>query len=162
MLYRQIWLQALQKLSLEQLGQMGSPRRCRRRLPPALCTLLVSPLPITTFILRKHVLTRTDSCLTARRRRKAGRKPFYGTGWAARPGLYNNQNNNQYNAQPYYANQPAPPYDAATNNNNNGYYGGGANQNYYGQQNGVELQQPQPSYGGGGYAPPPGPPPAKA
>ncbi|EUC42567.1 hypothetical protein COCMIDRAFT_39409 [Bipolaris oryzae ATCC 44560] len=100
------------------------------------------------------------SCLTARRRRKAGRKPFYGTGWAARPGLYNNQNN-QYNAQPYYANQPAPPYDAATNNNN-GYYGGGANQNYYGQQNGVELQPPQPSYGGGGYAPPPGPPPAKA
>ncbi|EMD66287.1 hypothetical protein COCSADRAFT_179604 [Bipolaris sorokiniana ND90Pr] len=97
------------------------------------------------------------SCLTARRRRKAGRKPFYGTGWAARPG----QNNNQYNAQPYYANQPAPPYDAATNNNN-GYYSGGANQNYYGQQNGVELQQPQPSYGGGGYAPPPGPPPAKA
>ena len=100
------------------------------------------------------------SCLTARRRRKAGRKPFYGTGWAARPGLYNNQPNNQYNAQPYYANQPAPPYDAAVNNNNNnGYYGGGANQNYYGQQSGVELQPPQPTYGG--YAPPPGPPPAK-
>lgn len=157
MLYRQIWLQALQKLSLEQLGPMGSPRRCRCRLPPTLCILLVSPLSIITYILRKQKLTCTHSCLTARRRRKAGRKPFYGTGWAARPG----QNNNQYNAQPYYANQPAPPYDAATNNNN-GYYSGGANQNYYGQQNGVELQQPQPSYGGGGYAPPPGPPPAKA
>lgn len=101
------------------------------------------------------------SCLTARRRRKAGRKPFYGTGWAARPGMYNNQQPNQYSAQPYYSNNPqgAPPsYDA----HNNGYYGGGANQNYYGQQTGVELQSPQPAYSGGGYAPPPGPPPAKA
>ncbi|CAE6997777.1 hypothetical protein CFE70_000547 [Pyrenophora teres f. teres 0-1] len=97
------------------------------------------------------------SCLTARRRRKAGRQPFYGTGWAARPGAYNNQQN----AQPYYNpnHQPAPPYSATPNNN---YYGGGANQGYYGQQNGVELQQPQPAYGGHPeYAPPPGPPPAK-
>ncbi|UPX09856.1 uncharacterized protein EKO05_0000537 [Ascochyta rabiei] len=96
------------------------------------------------------------SCITARRRRKAGRTPFYGTGWAARPG--------NSNAQPYYNNQtqaPAPPYSAATNNNN-GYYGGGANQSYYGQQNGVELQSPQPTYGGNQqYAPPPGPPPGK-
>ncbi|OAL44966.1 hypothetical protein IQ07DRAFT_648730 [Pyrenochaeta sp. DS3sAY3a] len=99
------------------------------------------------------------SCITARRRRKAGRQPFYGTGWAARPG--------QNNAQPYYNNnynnqhaQPAPPYSAAPANQ--GYYGGGANQGYYGQQNGVELQSPQPAYGGqGGYAPPVGPPPAK-
>lgn len=103
------------------------------------------------------------SCITARRRRKAGRQPFYGTGWAARPG-----NNN---AQPYYGNnnnatnnygaqQPAPPYTAP--NSNAGYYGGGQNQGYYGQQNGVELQSPQPTYGGNGqYAPPPGPPPGK-
>lgn len=95
------------------------------------------------------------SCITARRRRKAGRTPFYGTGWAARPG------NNT--AQPYYGNQnsaPAPPYSAPANNN--GYYSGGANQSYYGQQNGVELQSPQPAYGGNQqYAPPPGPPPAK-
>ncbi|KNG45029.1 chitin synthesis regulation congo red resistance rcr protein [Stemphylium lycopersici] len=96
------------------------------------------------------------SCLTARRRRKAGRQPFYGTGWAARPGHYNNQNSQQ----PYYNpnHQPAPPYSAATDNHN-GYYGGGANQGYYGQQSGVELQSPQPAYNG--YAPPPGPPPAK-
>lgn len=104
----------------------------------------------------EHVIT-MNSCLTARRRRKAGRTPFYGTGWAARPG-----NNN---AQPYYNNNhnnaPAPPYSAATNNNN-GYYGNGANQGYYGQQNGVELQSPQPTYGGNQqYAPPPGPPPGK-
>ncbi|KAJ4323219.1 hypothetical protein N0V94_001963 [Neodidymelliopsis sp. IMI 364377] len=98
------------------------------------------------------------SCITARRRRKAGRTPFYGTGWAARPA------NNT--AQPYYNNNyqnsaPAPPYSADTNTNN-GYYGNGANQGYYGQQNGVELQQPQPAYGGNNqYAPPPGPPPGK-
>ena len=99
------------------------------------------------------------SCITARRRRKAGRTPFYGTGWAARPLNGNN------NAQPYYNNNynnaPAPPYSAATNNNN-GYYGNGVNQSYYGQQNGVELQSPQPTYGGNQqYAPPPGPPPGK-
>ncbi|KAH6643893.1 chitin synthesis regulation, resistance to congo red-domain-containing protein [Boeremia exigua] len=99
------------------------------------------------------------SCITARRRRKAGRQPFYGTGWAARP--------NGNTAQPYYNNNyntaPAPPYSAATHNNNNGgYYGNGANQSYYGQQNGVELQSPQPTYGGNQqYAPPPGPPPGK-
>ncbi|KAL5118424.1 hypothetical protein ACEQ8H_003600 [Pleosporales sp. CAS-2024a] len=90
------------------------------------------------------------SCLTARRRRKAGRQPFYGTGWAARP-------INGNTAQPYYANNannynaPAPPYSPQPNSNNG----------YYGQQTGVELQQPQPSYGGQ-YAPPPGPPPHKA
>ncbi|KAL6707791.1 hypothetical protein ACN47E_003691 [Coniothyrium glycines] len=94
------------------------------------------------------------SCITARRRRKAGRQPFYGTGWAARPGN---------NPQPYYNSnnqnaQPAPPYTPS----NNGYYGGGgANQSYYAQQNGVELQNPQPTYGNGQYAPPAGPPPGK-
>lgn len=110
-----------------------------------------------------RALTNTiTSCLTARRRRKAGRQPFYGTGWAARPG------NGANTAQPYYANgqnnyaAPAPPYSPPNNNANEGYYGGGANQGYYnnGQQNGVELQSPQPTYGGG-YAPPPGPPPTK-
>ncbi|KAF1942453.1 hypothetical protein EJ02DRAFT_454316 [Clathrospora elynae] len=97
------------------------------------------------------------SCLTARRRRKAGRTPFYGTGWAARPG--------QNGAQPYYNNNqntaPAPAYSASTApNSNTGYYGNGQNANYYGQQNGVEMQPPAPTYGG--YAAPPGPPPGKA
>lgn len=135
---------------------MGSPRRCRRGLPAPLRTMLVSRS--STRSLESSTNTRR-SCLTARRRRKAGRQPFYGTGWAARPGNYNNQNN-QYSQQPYYnsSHQPAPPYSAATDNHN-GYYGGGANQGYYGQQSGVELQSPQPAYNG--YAPPPGPPPAK-
>lgn len=105
------------------------------------------------------------SCITARRRRKAGRTPYYGTGWANRPMPGFNNNNN---AQPYYANQqPAPPYSAQMQpQSNQGYYGNGANganganQSYYGQQSGVEA--PQPTYGNtGGYAPPPGPPPAK-
>ncbi|KAH8689230.1 chitin synthesis regulation, congo red resistance, RCR protein [Phaeosphaeriaceae sp. PMI808] len=104
------------------------------------------------------------SCITARRRRKAGQQPFYGTGWAARPG------NNT--AQPYYNNQhqPAPPYSAQPQQN--GYYGGaqqqqpygGQSQSYYNgqQQSGVELQSPQPTYGGQNmYQPPPGPPPGK-
>ncbi|KAF2797717.1 hypothetical protein K505DRAFT_322390 [Melanomma pulvis-pyrius CBS 109.77] len=104
------------------------------------------------------------SCLTARRRRKAGRQPFYGTGWAARPGQ-------GQNAQPYYNNQynqpnhPAPPYSAQPNQTpygaNQGYYG---QQPYGQQQQGVELQSPQPTYARGGddvYAPPAGPPPGK-
>ncbi|PVI07523.1 hypothetical protein DM02DRAFT_512920 [Periconia macrospinosa] len=107
------------------------------------------------------------SCISARRRRKAGRQPFYGTGWVVRPG--------QYGAQPYYNNnqqqnwqQPPPQYTPQPQNN--GYYGGGQNQGYfgtqpkYGQETGVELQQPQPTYNRGPeaeYAPPPGPPPAK-
>ncbi|KAF2495301.1 hypothetical protein BU16DRAFT_386108 [Lophium mytilinum] len=105
------------------------------------------------------------SCLTARRRRRAGRQPFYGTGWAGGrvpPG----HNPATYNAQPYYSNnnnQPAPPYTAAQTEN---YYGNGANQGYYGQQNGVELQSPQPAhtpYRGEDsvYTPPAGPPPNK-
>jgi hypothetical protein len=104
--------------------------------------------------------------MTARRRRKAGRQPFYGTGWAARPGqggqtaqpYYNNQHNQAappYSAPPYSAQPTQTPYGGA----NQGYYGG-----YGQQQQGVELQQPQPTYGRGGddvYAPPAGPPPGK-
>ena len=133
--------------------------------PPSILPPTNPPFPSSIAIPNPHPpntpLT-PHSCLTARRRRKAGRQPFYGTGWAARPG--NNNAYGQNTTAPYYNNQhnPAPPYSAATTNNNNGGYygGGGANQGYYGQQNGVELQSPQPTYGGG-YAPPPGPPPTK-
>lgn len=112
------------------------------------------------------------SCITARRRRKAGRTPFYGTGWATRPMPFNN-NQQPHNAQPYY-NNPAPPYTPQPTNGssyyagtNQGYYNGG--QPHYGQQQqGVELQSPQPTYnrdgGVGGqdvYSPPAGPPPGK-
>ncbi|KAF1963451.1 hypothetical protein CC80DRAFT_486835 [Byssothecium circinans] len=108
------------------------------------------------------------SCITARRRRKAGRQPFYGTGWAARPG--------QYNAQPYYNDQqnytqPPPQYSAQPGNNGyygqiQGYYGNAPPYGAppYGQQNGVELQPPPATHNRGGEAefqPPPGPPPGK-
>ncbi|OCL11872.1 hypothetical protein AOQ84DRAFT_266213, partial [Glonium stellatum] len=95
------------------------------------------------------------ACFTARRRRRAGQNPYYGTGWAANrppPGQYN---------QPYYSNQPAPPYSPPQANQ---YYG--SNQGYFGQQNGIELQSPQathypPRSGDNVYSPPPGPPPQK-
>ncbi|KAK3207766.1 hypothetical protein GRF29_96g314062 [Pseudopithomyces chartarum] len=103
------------------------------------------------------------SCLTARRRRKAGRQPFYGTGWAARPGYGNAQphyNNNYSQPPPQYSAQPQPgqSYYGA----NQGYYNNNG-QNPYGQTNGVELQQPQAAHARGQdeYAPPPGPPPGK-
>ncbi|KAF2760157.1 hypothetical protein EJ05DRAFT_474061 [Pseudovirgaria hyperparasitica] len=113
------------------------------------------------------------SCITARRRRRAGRTPFYGTGWAVgrtAPGhgvpTYNN--NNQWA-------QPAPPYTPSNTGTpgQGGYYAPppgappGENAGYYGNQhNGVELQQPQHAhnYNRGGedvYAPPLGPPPGK-
>ncbi|EON63885.1 hypothetical protein W97_03113 [Coniosporium apollinis CBS 100218] len=109
------------------------------------------------------------SCITARRRRKAGQNPYYGTGWAARHGpvTYNPSSttgtnpSGTYNAQPYYNNNAttehnaAPPYSPS----NQGYYG--QSQGYGGQQSGIELQgsnlqNPQPTY-----QPPAGPPPGK-
>ncbi|KAK3061258.1 hypothetical protein LTS18_006671 [Coniosporium uncinatum] len=103
------------------------------------------------------------SCITSRRRRRAGLQPYRGTGWAAYN--YKGQNNHTQN-QPntYYAHESNPPPQYSSNNDG-GYYGGGggANADYYGQQNGVELQQPQQAYQGNNntYMPPPGPPPAK-
>ena len=96
------------------------------------------------------------SCITARRRRRAGRQPFYGTGWAARPG--------NYNAQPYYNNggnytQPPPQYSAQPQNS---YYG--QNQGYHNNGNDISLQPPQPTYARADqpeYVPPTGPPPGK-
>lgn len=114
----------------------------------------------------------------ARRRRRAGAKPMYGTGWMAPGGNANqtypmtgNYNNNQpggynqggynqggYNQQQQYGNYQAPPtygqpqtqqYTGSTFNPNDGYYG--------------QPQQPQNTYNreAGDFAPPTGPPPAK-
>lgn len=99
------------------------------------------------------------ACFTSRRRRRAGQNPYYGTGWAAsRPPQGHAPA--QYN-QPYYSNQPAPPYSPPSNNT---YYEG--NQGYFGQQNGIELESPQaahypPRGGDNVYSPPKGPPPKK-
>ncbi|KAF2147153.1 uncharacterized protein K452DRAFT_217778, partial [Aplosporella prunicola CBS 121167] len=113
------------------------------------------------------------SCLTARRRRRMGQQPYWGTGWAARNGhgeaqFVGNQNYHPppnapgYNAQPYYNpqySQPAPPYTPPAN----GYYG----QQQTGFEMGTVPNQPPPAHTGPEraaddvYAPPPGPPPQK-
>jgi hypothetical protein len=96
------------------------------------------------------------SCVTARRRRRMGQSPLYGTGWAAR-----NQNYNQ-NTQPYYGhgNQyppPPPEYSTSVPNGHQQYYGG--------QQSGIELQAPSNVYAPGRstevYQPPVEAPPVK-
>lgn len=97
------------------------------------------------------------SCITARRRRRAGAAPYRGTGWTLgrtpaghAPAQYNS-------AAPYYANQhqPSTPH---YNNSNNPPPSYGQSQSYYGGtgQNDVELQQPQNVY-----KPPEGPPPGR-
>lgn len=128
-------------------------------LPPPLPSQSVSANP-------------TISCLSARRRRKRGLKPFYGTGWVGNTpaghgaATYNPQYQNQQQ-QPQYGNetQQAPAYGQ-----NEGLYGQnqanpGSNQGYYGgQQTGAtELQQPPNAYRGDDqvYSPPAGPPPGK-
>lgn len=105
------------------------------------------------------------SCISSRRRRKAGRKPFYGTGWAGNVRPFGQaQYNPNYNTQQPYGQQPAygqGGYNAAPPNYNQstGGYGqpGGEAAGYYGAQRGdVEMNN------AGGYAPPAGPPPGKS
>ncbi|KAI1609917.1 chitin synthesis regulation, congo red resistance, RCR protein [Exophiala viscosa] len=103
------------------------------------------------------------SCLTARRRRKAGRQPYYGTGWVGRTPWGHGQA--QYNPNYQTQQQQQPSYQPQTENynaNQGGYYG--QNQGYFGgRQTDVEMQPPSNTYQGGEnvYQPPAGPPPAK-
>lgn len=109
------------------------------------------------------------SCLSQRRRRKAGRQPFYGTGWTQNLpfGGGNSYGNNYQNKPSYQA--PPPQYGQENNyNQHEGFYGqntGGQNQSYFGgRQTELEMQPPQNVYGArdqSGFAPPPGPPPSK-
>jgi hypothetical protein len=138
-------------------------------LPPGVSQLFILPLYRAPF-------RESDwkcSCLSARRRRRVGATPYYGTGWVGRAPFgygqaqYGQQqppygNQNQYQQQPYNSNQ-APPYSPPQEQD---FYGG-QNQGYYGgQQTGVELQQPQNTFqnqrgGDSVYEPPAGPPPTK-
>lgn len=108
------------------------------------------------------------ACISARRRRRAGLRPYRGTGWMGGPpaghgpAVYTAQHSTS--APPYQAhpppNDPAPQY---TPQPQQSYFGN--NTGYYGPQSGVELQSPsnayQPQRGGEPvYTPPPGPPPA--
>ncbi|KAF2115218.1 chitin synthesis regulation, resistance to congo red-domain-containing protein [Lophiotrema nucula] len=82
-------------------------RYCRRSAWNDWVRWLVLVLVVLGFFLLFVVC----SCITARRRRKAGSAPYYGTGWMARPGQHNQS------AQPYYNNkgvelqQPQPAYN---------------------------------------------------
>jgi len=109
-------------------------------------------------------------CISARRRRKRGTAPMYGTGWmggkhqgTAAP--YAPQGHQYGPPPPQYSQQAMPnQYTGNTYNSNDGYYG--QQQHGYGpQQNeGIQLQQPAHTYArdaDNGYAPPPGPPPSK-
>jgi hypothetical protein len=109
------------------------------------------------------------SCLSARRRRKAGLNPYRGTGWLAGkpppghgPAVWTGGQQGAYQ-QP--ASNPAPPYSQQPNDSYQTTGHTGSNTGYYAPQNGgFELQSPpntyQPQQGGEPvYAPPPGPPP---
>ena len=112
-------------------------------------------------------------CISQRRRRKAGTKPYYGTGWTYKlPGggngqQYNPQYNQQQTTLPQYNQNSAPAGGYYAQDQNQGYNanqgGYGANQSYFGGQRGdAEMQAPQNAYGNNsGYAPPAGPPPSK-
>lgn len=105
------------------------------------------------------------SCINARRRRKQGLNPRYGTGWlGGKPGVYNNQPQYYNNAQ--QGGPAAPPYSPPPQNYQNTGNTFNSNEGYYGQQSGIELQQPnniyQPQRGGQNvYEAPQGPPPGK-
>ncbi|KAL2012069.1 hypothetical protein VTN00DRAFT_4787 [Thermoascus crustaceus] len=97
------------------------------------------------------------ACYNARRRRRSGLRPYYGTAWISGP-----QGPPPEGQQGYYY-QPPPQY--TPNPPSYGYYGGPPNQGYFGgQQPGIELQPPPNVHRAGEpvYSPPPGPPPAKA
>lgn len=118
------------------------------------------------------------SC-TARRRRRRGTQPVYGTGWLAPGGKNNNQhqmnnypqgNYNQTHPQQYeqgyaaqqggYYNAP-PAYGQQAQNTGNTFT---PNDGYYGQQPQQQtgVQPPQSTFQrDNNYAPPAGPPPNK-
>jgi len=110
------------------------------------------------------------SCLSARRRKRVGQQPYYGTGWVGRTPfghgqatyhpqvetqappqeVYGNGNNQAYNSPPAYGQQGAAA--SYYGNTNQGYFGG--------RQTDTEMQPPQAAYGGNSkYEPPSGPPP---
>ncbi|KAG9672191.1 hypothetical protein KCU99_g2563, partial [Aureobasidium melanogenum] len=107
---------------------------------------------LACIIVAFFILFFVFSCLSARRRRKHGYNPYFGTGWTVRHGTptYNQNVQPQYEttSTPYYnnSNNPPPAYSPAPNTTNYG--------------NNIELQEPQAAYNGN-YAPPKDPPPGR-
>ncbi|KAF4594568.1 Protein RCR2 [Ophiocordyceps camponoti-floridani] len=111
----------------------------------------------------------------ARRRRRRGAQPMYGTGWMAPPNKYGGPEAGYHPQQqqpppqgygqagfapppPAYG-QPQAQYPQSTGTNfhpNDGYYGDGSQQQH-GVQPPATAYQPH----NGPYSPPPGPPPGK-
>jgi len=112
------------------------------------------------------------SCINARRRRRQGLPPRYGTGFLAgktpvghNAPQYNGYYQGQGPSGAYNGAGAAPPYSPPVNNQTTGNTFN-SNDGYYGQQSGIELQQPQNSYApqrGGDpvYNAPQGPPPKR-
>jgi len=116
---------------------------------------------IVAFVLFIAVLF---SCINARRRRRQGLPPRYGTGWTT--GAWGNKNQPYYNNGAYNGGAAAPPYSPPAQHPQ--YTGNtfNSNEGYYGQQSGVEMQPPRNTYApprGGEqvYEAPQGPPPHK-
>jgi len=83
------------------------------------------------------------ACITARKRRRGGTSPYYGTAWLApKPGAYNHQ---QYGQQPYGQQQYGQQQYGAQGPDQGGYY---------------TTPTPAPPYSPNQhFTPPPGPPP---
>ena len=127
---------------------------------------LLATLPFSSTLtalelraLRRHFrLTTNCSCISSRRRRRRGVRPYYGTGWAGQPPWRHGQAayNPNYNYQ-----QPQPAYNQGQQQYG-GYYGGppsyyqssqptgDGNRGYYGAGHGgnqdFEMQSPQRVY----------------
>jgi len=140
-------------------NSLGQPYRCR-----STWNSWGRWLALGLIVLGALILFFLCSCFSARKRRRAGRQPYYGTGWAGNTPFGHGQA--QYN--PNYQTQQAPPPPTYNQTQNyGGYYGGGENQGYFGgnRQADVEMTSPQNAYTNRGgdnvYSPPAGPPPNK-
>ena len=113
---------------------MGPRRGCTSRLLPRSFVPLVSLLQLFNDTGCFPALTQQPCSCLARRRRKRGVVPYYGTGWMAPNGKFNNGGGQNY----------------PMNGQQAGYYNNNTTGGYYGGNN--------PEYGGGGgatYNPPP-------
>lgn len=85
---------------------MGRPRCHRRRRLTLILPLQVASNLALAALICPFMLTTLHSCFSAKKRRRAGRQPFYGTGWAGNTPFGHGQP--QYNPN-YQSQQQAPP-----------------------------------------------------
>ena len=139
---------------MELMGPMGCSRLRHRRIFPIFLPSQVRSFPLHQ---QKYPPLTLRSCLSARRRKRQGQQPYYGTGWVGRTPfghgqatynpnvatqqpqqeVYGNGINQQYNSPPAYGQQGAA--SGYYSDQNRGYFGG--------QQTEHEMQPPQAVYG---------------